>query len=98
MGRLEVSPEAERDLEDIAFYIAEQSSSLDRSRSFLQLIQRTCKLLATQPEMGQLRPEFATGNYRSFTVGNYVIYFRPIDDGIRIARILHGSRDHESLF
>ena len=45
--------------------------------SFLDLIVQTCQMLATQPEMGELREEFATGRYRSFSVGNYVIYFCP---------------------
>jgi plasmid stabilization system protein ParE len=47
--------------------------------------------------MGELRSEFSTGAYRSFSVGNYVIYFKPAVDGVRIARVLHGSRDHGEL-
>ncbi len=47
--------------------------------------------------MGQLRAEFATGQFRSFSVGAYVIYFQPMKDGIRVARILHGARDHGAL-
>jgi len=47
--------------------------------------------------MGERRPEFATGQYRSFSVGNYVIYFRPIEDGILVARVQHGARDHRGL-
>ncbi len=56
-----------------------------------------CGLLATSPEMGELRTEFSTGTYRSFSVGNYVIYFKPAVDGVRVARVLHGSRDHGDL-
>ena len=80
-----------------ARHIARQSGSRQRAESFLDLIQRTCEILATQPEMGELRTEFATGRYRSFSVGNYVIYFRPVSDGIFIARVLHGARDHNAL-
>jgi plasmid stabilization system protein ParE len=47
--------------------------------------------------MGQLRTEFTTGQYRSFSVGSYVIFFRPTTDGIMVARVLHGSRDHYSV-
>lgn len=97
MARLELSPEAERDLENICFYIAQQSGSRERAATFLRLVHRTCELLATQPEMGQRRPEFAAGNYRSFTVGSYVIYFSPVGDGIRVARVLHGARDHDAM-
>jgi plasmid stabilization system protein ParE len=33
----------------------------------------------------------------SFSIGNYVIYYRPAVDGIRVARIVHGARDHDAL-
>lgn len=97
MSRLDISPEANRDLIEIGLYIARQSGSRQQAESFLDLIQQTATLLATQPEMGELRTEFSTGCYRSFSVGNYVIYFRPVSDGILIARVLHGARDHNAL-
>ncbi len=97
MARLEISPEANRDLIEIGFYIAQQSGSRQRADSFLDLIAQTCEAIAKQPEMGELRPEFLTGKYRSFSVGYYVIYYCPVSDGIRIARVLHGARDHNSL-
>jgi plasmid stabilization system protein ParE len=28
---------------------------------------------------------------------DYVVFFRPIEDGIEVARIVHGSRDLRSL-
>jgi toxin ParE1/3/4 len=28
----------------------------------------------------------------------YLIFYRPTDDGIDVVRVLHGSRDIESLF
>jgi toxin ParE1/3/4 len=65
--------------------------------AFLDSIVDTCEMLATQPEIGELREEFSTGQYRSFSVGSYVIYFRPMPGGIRIARVLHGARDHHTL-
>ena len=48
-------------------------------------------LLAEQPGMGRVRPEFGPG-VRSFAVENYVIYYRQ-EGEILIARILHGRRD-----
>jgi toxin ParE1/3/4 len=97
MARLEISPAANRDLVEIGVYIAQHSDSQQRADAFLDLLVRTCELLATQPEMGELRTEFKTGRYRSFSVGNYVIYFSSVPDGIRVARFLHGARDHRSL-
>jgi toxin ParE1/3/4 len=97
MPRLEISPAANSDLIEIGVYIAQQCGSVRRAESFLTALQQTFETLATRPEMGELRTEFATRQYRSFSVGNYVIYFRPIPDGIRIARVLHGARDHHRL-
>ena len=97
MALLNFSPTASQDLHDIGIWIARQSGSWQRADAFMDLIYRTCETLATQPEMGELRLEFATGQYRSFSIGNYVLYFRPVPDGIMVARILHGARDHSSL-
>ncbi|WP_375513189.1 type II toxin-antitoxin system RelE/ParE family toxin [uncultured Nostoc sp.] len=35
---------------------------------------------------------------QSFSLKNYLIFYRPIDEGIEIARILHGSQDIETIF
>jgi plasmid stabilization system protein ParE len=63
----------------------------------LQKVETLCERLAHNPEMGQLRTEFATGQFRSFSIGVYVICFQPTKEGARIARILYGARDHDAL-
>jgi toxin ParE1/3/4 len=30
---------------------------------------------------------------RSFPVGEYLIFYRPLSDGIELARIMHGARN-----
>jgi toxin ParE1/3/4 len=97
MARLIISADAESDLVEIGVYIAQHSGSRERARNFVASLYHTCETLASQLEMGQLRPEFTTGRYRSFSVGNYVIYFSSIPDGIQVARVLHGARDHGAL-
>jgi len=47
--------------------------------------------------MGRLRDELADG-LRSFPVGRYVIFYRPIPKGIEIVRVLHGARDLDAIF
>ena len=49
-------------------------------------------MLADAPFAGRPRPERARG-VRSFAVGNYLIFYRPVADGIEVARILHGARN-----
>jgi toxin ParE1/3/4 len=96
MSRLELSPSAEQDLIDIGADIAARSGSRETAKRFLRRVIAVCDLLAENPEMGELRTEFPSA-YRSFSVGNHVIYFKPAVDGVRIARVLHGARDHTEL-
>jgi toxin ParE1/3/4 len=70
---------AERDLEEIWSYVAEDASPTTADRLIDAIIDRF-ELLAEQPRMGRLRPEFGEG-VRSFTVENHVIYYRYADDG-----------------
>ncbi len=97
MSRLELSPLAKEDLIEIGVWIARRSGSRETARRFVQKVLGVCERLALNPEMGQLRTEFSSGHYRSFSIGNYVIYYRPAAKGVCVARVLHGSRDHGAL-
>jgi len=81
---------AEQDLDEIWSFVAEDASPATADRLIDAIIDRF-ELLAEQPRMGRLRPEFGEG-VRSFTVENYVIYYRHERDGV-VARVLHGRRD-----
>ena len=48
------------------------------------------------PESAEAVPYIAPDVRRS-SVGNYVIYYRPIHHGIQVLRILHGARQPEDL-
>ena len=47
--------------------------------------------------MGRSRSELAP-DLRSFPFEAYVIFYRPLDNGVEIVRVIHGSRNIESLF
>ena len=51
-----------------------------------------CQFLADNPLMGCVHPELRPG-LRSFPHGDYLIFYRPLRDGVSIVRVLHGSRD-----
>ena len=53
--------------------------------------------LARNPEIGQQRAELRP-NLRSISLGNYVVYFYPMIEGIEIAGVAHGARDVDTLF
>ena len=44
--------------------------------------------------IGRMRDDLQP-DLRSFAAGSYLIFYRPIDDGIEVVRVLHGARDIE---
>ncbi len=95
MAKAVYAPAANDDLCDIVSFIAQDNPNA--ARRWLQNIRQTSNLLAMSPMMGEERRDFGVPGCRSFTVGRYVIFFRSRDDGIEIARIIHGSRDLRNL-
>ncbi|KAF3885160.1 MULTISPECIES: type II toxin-antitoxin system RelE/ParE family toxin [Nostocales] len=87
---------ASRDIENIIDYIAD-SSSLDAADRFLIKINQKCKTLANFPNMGRRRDELLP-SLRSFPVDDYIIFYRPIEGGIEILRVVSGYRDLNALF
>lgn len=49
-------------------------------------------VIAVAPRMGRKVDELAP-RLRSFPVGNYLIFYRSLEDGVQLIRILHGARD-----
>ena len=95
MSRLLIRPEAKVDLDDIWFYIAQDNpNNADR---FLNQIQETSLSLANYPQMGTIRNELKA-DLRSHPIGNYLIFYFPLENGIDIVRVLHRSRNIGILF
>ena len=80
---------------DVWDYIADDS--LDRADEFLDLIEEKLQKLARNPGLGRRREELLPG-LQSFPIGNYVVFYRAIEDGIDVIRVLRGSRDTEGIF
>jgi len=96
MTRYRVARLADTDLDRIWLYIASDNvSAADRQ---LANLHKKFETLAIHPDLGESRPELASGGYRVFAAGSYVIFCRKIDDGIEIARVIHGSRDIDAVF
>jgi toxin ParE1/3/4 len=49
------------------------------------------------PGLGRNRPDLAE-DLKSFPTGNHVIFYRVVDGGIQILRVLHGARDIKKIF
>ena len=93
--RYRLSALAEQDLDGIWSYVAEDASSETADRLIDAIVERF-ELLAEQPRMGRLRPEFGAG-VRSLAVENHVIYYRH-EGEILIARVLHGRRNQAAAW
>ncbi|MBN1764063.1 MAG: type II toxin-antitoxin system RelE/ParE family toxin [Sedimentisphaerales bacterium] len=81
---------ADEDLLDIWLFIAEDS--IRAADKWIHTLESKCKQLAENPRLGRLRKELAP-NLRSFPVQNYILFYQPVDEGIVLIRVLHGSRD-----
>lgn len=87
---------ASRDIEQILDGLADRSS-LNTSDRTLALINQKCRRLAQFPMMGRNRPELGQG-IRSFPVFPYLIFYRQIEDGVEIIRVISGYQDLTVLF
>lgn len=85
-----IAPLAGGDLDEIWSYVARDS--LAAANRLIALFHEKFLLLASQPLMGESREELAP-DLRGFSVGNYVVLYRPARDGIEIARVIHAARD-----
>lgn len=95
MSQYRVSDAARSDLDEIWFYIAQDN--INAADRFLRAIVSRFPKLAAMPQIGRAREELSP-RLRSFPVGHYVIFYRPMDNGVEIARVLHGARDLPPLF
>ena len=95
MLRIHKSPAAENDLDEIWWYIAQDSPV--NADKFIDEIETTCRQLARFTGMGKNRDELHPG-LQSFPVGKYLIFYMPINGGIEIIRVLHGMMDIDALF
>ena len=95
MAKILRRPQAEADLIEIWIYIAQDSPT--RADKLLDEIDEKSQTLAQSPLIGRARDELGH-NIRSFPIGNYVIFYQSIEDGIEIIRVLHGARDIDALF
>jgi toxin ParE1/3/4 len=87
---------ASRDIETIIDYIA-NNRDFDAAERFLDKLNSICRTLVSFPSMGRKRNELAP-NIRSFSVDDYLIFYRSIENGIEILRVVSGYRDLNALF
>lgn len=91
-----LSPRAQADIDDIAYYISIESGSLETADRFLESVYRRFLLLGEYPRAGRRRNDLRPG-IRSFGIGDYVLLYRVEGKDVLIQRVVRGSRDLQAL-
>jgi toxin ParE1/3/4 len=95
MAIVNFSEFAKADLKSIFAYLAE--NDVDSADKLVDELLEKFKLLAENSGLGRKRDEFIV-NLRSFPYKRYIIFYFPIENGVEIFRVIHSSRDIETLF
>lgn len=83
-------PQATEDTRGIWLHIA--AADTGRADRWLERLLDKIDLLERYPELGRTRDEVQMG-LRSITLRRYILWYRPIANGVEVARVLHGARD-----
>ncbi|MCC5640042.1 type II toxin-antitoxin system RelE/ParE family toxin [Nostoc sp. CHAB 5844] len=95
MKQLRVTDEARADLIDIWLYISQNNESA--ADALIDKITGKFDELLANPGIGRERRDIAP-LVRSFPVGNYLIFYQLVEEGIEIIRVIHGARNIPNLF
>lgn len=84
------SPLAQKDLNDIIDYIAQDSPHY--ALVFYDQIQENIVKLQSFPKIGREVPELHNSNIRELLVGKYRLIYYILEDNLEIVRIIHSAR------
>jgi toxin ParE1/3/4 len=94
---IERSSEAWADLAGHALYLHREAGP-EIALRFLDGVESALATLEKFPHLGRLR-RFRQKDLRSWPVPrfpNWLLFYRPVSDGIRLYRVLHGSMELET--
>jgi toxin ParE1/3/4 len=91
-----LSPEAERDLDNIKNYLLEQAG-VRMSRYVIRELRAGIRFVAKNPEAGHVREGLTGEPVKFWSVFSYLIVYDPAKKPVGISRVLHGRRDVEEI-
>jgi toxin ParE1/3/4 len=93
-----LAPQAEIELDEIWYYAATESGSVEIADRLIDRITECFFLLATHPHMGCQRDDLRSGaGLRSFPVGRFIIFYRITGEDVDILYVIPAARDIEPL-
>jgi toxin ParE1/3/4 len=93
MSHFVLSARAWDDLDGIWTYTARRWGP-DQAERYLRQIAEAVELIAETPGLGRNCDHVREG-YRKYPVGSHVLFYRAIDDGVDVVRILHQRMDFD---
>ena len=92
---VDITAEAEADLEAIGDYIARDNPV--RAISFVRELYQRCLELADMPEAWTVVPRYEHQDIRRRVHGRYLIFYRIGPDRITVLHVLNGAMDVEAI-
>jgi toxin ParE1/3/4 len=92
-GGLVLTPRAQADLDEIWDYTADRWG-LDQAETYARQLWRAIQAIADNPSRGRECDEVRPG-YRQYPSGSHVLFYRLVEGGIDVVRILHERMDYE---
>ncbi len=97
MKRLVRSERSDDDVREVVEYLLREASASIAVR-FIDALEESYLLLQSQPEIGRLYvPENSElqgiRSWRVHHFEHYLVFYQVLEDVVRIARVLHGSRN-----
>jgi len=101
IGRYRVQPAADKDLDDQAAYLSTHAS-LETALRFYDAASSTFGKLADAPGIGERWPTThpRLAGLRVCRIEGFekhLAFYRPLDDGIEVVRVIHAARDLDNV-
>ena len=95
MARYLINVLASQDLNEIADYFA--ANNVKAGEKFFQDFNRKCNQLVSFPNSGKSYEEIYP-QLKGIPLAGYIVFYRILDDGIEILRVISGCRNLPSIF
>ena len=96
MNKISLSAEAQRDLQDIKCYISVELDNMTAAVNTVKRITAKIKILSEHPMAGAALTSITAvdSDYRFLVAGNYLVFYRFVNQEIFVDRILYGRRNY----
>ena len=93
-----LAPRAEADLDEIWYYVAKETGSMETANRLIDTLTERFLVLASFPYLGRSREDDFGPGYRSLAAGEFVMVYCIENQDVLILRVVYGRRDLERLF